>query len=71
MNAMLVKTSDRTQNIDAFKRQLVTNREVKRAVSTIRRYDSGKTPIWLKVLAPCLVAIIVTIVVLIYTGVIN
>jgi len=71
MNALLVKASDRTKSADEFERQLTTRDDVRRMNSTIKKYDSGRTPLWIKLLASCLIAIIVLLGTLLFTGVIN
>jgi len=70
MNALLVKASDRTQTAEAFKRQLTEGSNVRRAASTVGKYDAGKFPKWAKALVACIGGVIVLLVVLILTGVI-
>ncbi|MDR3304681.1 MAG: InlB B-repeat-containing protein [Clostridiales Family XIII bacterium] len=71
MNALLVKPSDRTQNAGEFERQLTAEDEVRRAASTVVKYDAGKVPRWTKLLASCLAAAVVVFGVLLATGVVN
>ena len=71
MNALLVKASDRTQSADEFARQLTASTEVRRTASTMRKYDAGRTPRWIKILASCLGAIAVALVALVLTGAID
>ena len=71
MNALLVKASDRTQSADEFERQLTAEDEVKRAASTLEKYDSGRMPRWARLLASCIGVVVVVFGVLILTGVID
>ena len=71
MNALLVKASDRIQSADEFERQLTAEDQVRRAVSTIKKYDTGRIPKWTRALAGCLGVVIATFLALLFTNVID
>jgi serine/threonine protein kinase/beta-lactam-binding protein with PASTA domain len=70
MNALNISIEDRTQSAEEFVEALITD-EVARNKIKIKKPDSGRVPVWMKVGAIVLSALIVVFATLIGTGVIN
>ena len=71
MNALNIKIENRTQNMEQFETELLSESEVTRIIEKIKRDDVGKWPLWAKILVPSLASIAMLFVVLILTGVIQ
>ena len=71
MNAMNVRIQDRTQTAEDFERELTSYTAVKSRKSHLKGEDSGKWPGWLKITLAGAGIIVVTVLVLILTGVIE
>ena len=69
MNALNVRMEDRTQSADAFA-QALNSEDVTRTVVKHKKQDTGKFPVWLKLLSAGLGAAVLTMIILIKTGVV-
>ena len=70
MNAMSVRVEDRSETAEIFLRELTSQEPVKRRVSSIRRIDFMRWPLWAKIVPTSAVAVI-TLIVLLAAGVIG
>ncbi len=71
MNALNLKVEDRTQSAEAFKEELLSENFVQRRKNTLKKMDIGKWPLWLKIASGTGVLAVVTMIVLLLTGVIK
>lgn len=71
MNALSVRVEDRSETADAFLQELISGEPVKRRVSSIRRIDFMRWPLWAKIGVPASAAAAITLIVLLATGVIG
>ncbi len=71
MNALNIRVEDRTPTIEQFMKELESDPPVPRRYGKIKKIDFYTWPLWLKVAAPLLCAMILTFGVLVATGVIN
>lgn len=71
MNALSVRVEDRSETADAFLQELISGEPVKRRVSSIRRIDFMRWPLWAKIGVPASVAAAITLIVLLAAGVIG
>lgn len=71
MNALSVRVEDRSETADAFLQELISKEPVKRRVSSIRRIDFMRWPLWAKISVPVSAAAAITLIVLLATGVIG
>ena len=69
MNALNVRMEDRTQSADAFA-QALNSEDVTRTVVKHKKQDTGKFPVWLKLLSACLGAAVLTMIILVKIGVV-
>ena len=70
-NAMNVRIEDRTPDVISFVGELISDEPVKRRVGKIKRIDILKWPLWLKITVPTGIITVVTLLVLLLTGVIH
>ena len=71
MNALSVRVEDRSETADAFLQELISGEPVKRRVSSIRRIDFMRWPLWAKIGVPASAAAAITLIVLLAAGVIG
>ncbi len=71
LNAMNVRIEDRTADVPQLLAELNATGPLKRRGSTIRKIDVYSWPLWVKILIPCVLAVIAVVGVLIGTGVIK
>lgn len=71
MNALSVRVEDRSETADAFLQELISKEPVKRRVSSIRRVDFMRWPLWAKIGVPVSAAAAITLIVLLAVGVIG
>ena len=71
LNALNVRIEDRTPDVGTLLSELYSEKPVKRRQGKIKRLDLYTWPLWLKILIPTLLAALVTVGVLLVTGVIN
>ncbi len=71
LNAMNVRIEDRTPDIATFMKELDADPPVKRRYGKIRKIDLYSWPLWVKILIPVLLAGVLTLGVLLMTGVID
>lgn len=71
MNALSVRVEDRSETADAFLQELISKEPVKRRVSSIRRVDFMRWPLWAKIGVPASAAAAITLIVLLAAGVIG
>lgn len=71
MNALSVRVEDRSETADAFLQELISKEPVKRRVSSIRRIDFMRWPLWAKISVPVSAAAAITLIVLLAVGVIG
>ena len=71
MNAMSIRVEDRTESAEAFYRELTSGEPVKRRVSSIRRIDFMKWPLWAKIGVPASAVAVITLIVLLSLGIIG
>lgn len=71
MNALSVRVEDRSETADAFLQELISGETVKRRVSSIRRIDFMRWPLWAKIGVPASAAAAITLIVLLAAGVIG
>ena len=71
MNAMNIRIQDRTQTAEQFVQELTTETKVKRLKNRLKGPDIGRWPKWLKMTAASAAAVVLTLAVLIFTGVID
>lgn len=71
MNALNLRIEDRTQTAEDFETDLSSEDEVKRNKIHFRKMDIGRWPLWLKITSGAAALSIVTLVVLLVTGVIS
>lgn len=71
MNALSVRVEDRSETADAFLQELISGEPVKRRVSSIRRIDFMRWPLWAKIGVPASAAAAITLIVLLAVGVIG
>ncbi len=71
LNALNVQIEDRTPTISAFLSELDANPPAKRVYGKIKKIDLYSWPLWLKILVPAALCAVITVGVLLLTGVIN
>ena len=71
MNAMSVRVEDRSETAEIFLRELTSQEPVKRRVSSIRRIDFMRWPLWAKIGVPTSAVAVITLIVLLAAGVIG
>ena len=71
MNALSIRVEDRTESAEAFLQELTSDQPVKRRVSSIRRIDFMKWPLWAKIGVPASAAVVIALIVLLSLGVIG
>lgn len=71
MNALNLKVEDRTQTAEAFKEELLSDNWVQRRKNTLKKMDIGRWPLWVKISSGVGAAAVVTVLVLLLTGVIR
>ncbi len=71
MNALNLKIEDRTKDAEAFEADLTTELDVKRNKIKNKKMDIGRWPIWLKITTGTAATAIVTVAILLITGVIS
>ena len=71
LNALNVRIEDRTSTVAAFIEELEADPPAKRIYGKIKLIDRLCWPLWLKILVPALFAVILTLAILLLTGVIN
>lgn len=71
MNALNLKVEDRTASAEAFKEELLSETFVQRKKNTLKKMDIGKWPLWLKISSGTGVLAVVTVLILLVTGVIR
>lgn len=71
MNALSVRVEDRSETADAFLQELISGEPVKRRVSSIRRIDFMRWPLWAKIGVPASAAAAITLIALLAAGVIG
>lgn len=71
LNAMNVRIEDRTPTARAFLTQLTSESRVQRVMGKIKAIDLIKWPLWAKIVVPAGAAAVVTLFVLLLTGIIN
>lgn len=71
MNALNLRIEDRTQTIDDFERDLLTERDIKRNKIRLKKMDIGKWPLWVKITSGMAAVLIVLFGALVVTGVIS
>ncbi len=71
MNALNIKIEDRTQDIEAFEKELYHDENVKLKTVHLKKADVGKWPLWAKLTVSGASVAVVTFAVLLITGVIS
>lgn len=71
MNAMSVRVEDRSETAAVFLQELTSDEPVKRRVSSIRRIDFMRWPLWAKIGIPASAAAVIALIVLLAAGVIG
>ena len=71
MNALSVRVEDRSETADTFLQELISEEPVKRRVSSIRRIDFMRWPLWAKIGVPASAMAAITLIVLLAVGVIG
>ena len=71
LNALNVRIEDRTPDIRTFIEELNADPPAKRRAGRIKKIDILSWPLWLKILIPSVVAVLITLGVLLATGVID
>ncbi len=71
LNALNVRIEDRTPNIAAFIDELNADPPAKRIYGKIKLIDRLRWPLWLKITVPAVFAIVLTMAILLLSGVIN
>lgn len=71
MNAMNIGIEYRTSSMEKFEEELLSEKEVSRIVEPNKKEDTGKMPLWARLLIGTVGAAIATFVILIITGVID
>lgn len=69
LNAMNIRSEDRTPDIQTFIDELTSEKPAKLRAGKIKKLDFYKWPLWLKILVPVLAALIVVFGILVATGV--
>ena len=71
MNALSVRVEDRSETAEVFLKELKSEEPVKRRVSSIRRIDFMRWPLWAKIGVPASAAAVIALIVLLAAGVIG
>lgn len=71
LNALNVRIEDRTPTVAAFIDELNADPPAKRIYGKIKLIDRLRWPLWLKITVPALFALLLTLAILLLTGVIN
>lgn len=71
MNALSVRVEDRSETAEVFLKELNSEEPVKRRVSSVRRIDFMRWPLWAKIGVPVSAAAVIALIVLLTTGVIG
>lgn len=71
LNAMNVQIEDRTPDVQSFMDELNADPPVKRKYGKIKKIDLYSWPLWLKIVIPTVLAALITVGVLLATGVIK
>ncbi|MCM1026235.1 MAG: PASTA domain-containing protein [Roseburia sp.] len=71
MNALNIKIEDRTQNIEAFEKELYLDEKVKLKFVRLKKADVGKWPLWSKLAVSAAVLTVAVFAGLLATGVID
>ncbi len=71
LNALNVRIEDRTPTVAAFIDELNADPPAKRIYGKIKLIDRLRWPLWLKITVPALFAVLLTLAILLLTGVIN
>ena len=71
LNALNVQIEDRTPDIPSFLDELDANPPAKRVYGKIKKIDLYSWPLWLKIVVPAALCAVITVGVLLVTGVIN
>ncbi len=71
LNAMNVRIEDRTPDVTTFMKDLNADPPVKRVYGKIKKIDIYSWPLWLKILAPCMLSLILVFGSLLLSGVIR
>ena len=71
MNALNVRVEDRTPTVAKFQEELTAKRPVRRIVGRIKALDLMRWPLWARILLPVAGAAILTLIILLFTGVIG
>lgn len=71
LNALNVRIEDRTPTVAAFIDELNADPPAKRIYGKIKLIDRLRWPLWLKITVPTLFAVLLTLAILLLTGVIN
>lgn len=71
MNALNIKIEDRTQNIEAFEKELYLDEKVKLKFVHLKKADVGKWPLWSKIAVSTAILAVVIFAGLLVTGVID
>lgn len=71
MNAMNVRVEDRSETAEAFLNELNSADPVKRRVSSVRKIDFMRWPLWAKIGVPASAAVVIALIALLAAGVIG